>query len=87
MAEAAFRRPYRDSRPPPPPPRAVATRGRRGVQRRVPAGILHSSGADFESVDELVEAVGELLQEVSRDGKDEGAVREVCQRLFNALQL
>ncbi|XP_035190083.1 ATP-binding cassette sub-family F member 3 [Oxyura jamaicensis] len=50
-------------------------------------GILHSSGADFESVDELVEAVGELLQEVSRDGKDEGAVREVCQRLFNALQL
>uniref|UniRef100_A0A669Q1F9 ATP-binding cassette sub-family F member 3 n=1 Tax=Phasianus colchicus TaxID=9054 RepID=A0A669Q1F9_PHACC len=50
-------------------------------------GILHSSGADFESVDELVEAVGELLQEVSRDGKDERAIREVCQRLFNCLQL
>uniref|UniRef100_A0A8C3L134 ATP binding cassette subfamily F member 3 n=1 Tax=Chrysolophus pictus TaxID=9089 RepID=A0A8C3L134_CHRPC len=49
-------------------------------------GILHSSGADFESVDELVEAVGELLQEVSRDGKDERAIREVCQRLFNCLQ-
>lgn len=57
------------------------------VQRRVPAGILHSSGGDFESVDELVEAVGELLQEVAPAGKDEGAVREVCQRLFNALQL
>ncbi|XP_021250130.1 ATP-binding cassette sub-family F member 3 isoform X1 [Numida meleagris] len=50
-------------------------------------GILHNSGADFESVDELVEAVGELLQEVSRDGKDERAIREVCQRLFNCLQL
>ncbi|OXB62116.1 hypothetical protein ASZ78_010521 [Callipepla squamata] len=50
-------------------------------------GILHSSGADFESVDELVEAVGELLQEVSPDGKDERAIREVCQRLFNCLQL
>uniref|UniRef100_A0A8V0Z5R7 ATP-binding cassette sub-family F member 3 n=1 Tax=Gallus gallus TaxID=9031 RepID=A0A8V0Z5R7_CHICK len=50
-------------------------------------GILHSSGADFESVDELVEAVGELLQEVSRDGKDERAIRDVCQRLFNCLQL
>uniref|UniRef100_A0A8B9SPT4 ATP binding cassette subfamily F member 3 n=1 Tax=Anas platyrhynchos TaxID=8839 RepID=A0A8B9SPT4_ANAPL len=50
-------------------------------------GILHSSGGDFESVDELVEAVGELLQEVAPAGKDEGAVREVCQRLFNALQL
>ena len=53
----------------------------------MPAGILHSSGADFESVDELVEAVGELLQEVSLDGKDERAIRDVCQRLFNCLQL
>uniref|UniRef100_A0A8B9MUT3 ATP binding cassette subfamily F member 3 n=1 Tax=Accipiter nisus TaxID=211598 RepID=A0A8B9MUT3_9AVES len=50
-------------------------------------GILHGSGADFESVDELVEAVGELLREVSRDAKDDGAIREICQRLFNTLQL
>ncbi|KAI1235935.1 ATP-binding cassette sub-family F member 3, partial [Lamprotornis superbus] len=62
---------------------------RRGVQRRrrVPAGILHGSGADFESVDELEEAVGELLREVSQDRKDDGAIREICQRLFNTLQL
>ncbi|NXT24609.1 ABCF3 protein, partial [Syrrhaptes paradoxus] len=50
-------------------------------------GILHGGGAEFESVDELVEAVGELLREVSQDGKDEGAIREICQRLFNTLQL
>ncbi|KAM6122046.1 ATP-binding cassette sub-family F member 3 isoform 2-T2 [Pterocles gutturalis] len=50
-------------------------------------GILHGGGAEFESVDELVEAVGELLREVSQDRKDEGAIREICQRLFNTLQL
>uniref|UniRef100_A0A8D0ENY4 ATP-binding cassette sub-family F member 3 n=1 Tax=Strix occidentalis caurina TaxID=311401 RepID=A0A8D0ENY4_STROC len=50
-------------------------------------GILHGDGADFESVDELVEAVGELLREVSQDTKDDGAIREICQRLFNTLQL
>ncbi|XP_031976003.1 ATP-binding cassette sub-family F member 3 isoform X3 [Corvus moneduloides] len=50
-------------------------------------GILHGSGADFESVDELEEAVGELLREVSQDTKDDGAIREICQRLFNTLQL
>ncbi|KAM9279198.1 ATP-binding cassette sub-family F member 3 isoform 3-T3 [Morus bassanus] len=50
-------------------------------------GILQGGGADFESVDELVEAVGELLREVSQDAKDDGAIREICQRLFNTLQL
>ncbi|RMC02024.1 hypothetical protein DUI87_21186 [Hirundo rustica rustica] len=50
-------------------------------------GILHGSGSDFESVDELEEAVGELLREVSQDTKDDGAIREICQRLFNTLQL
>ncbi|XP_062438821.1 ATP-binding cassette sub-family F member 3 isoform X1 [Rhea pennata] len=52
-----------------------------------PAGILHGGSADFESVDDLVEAVGELLREVSQDAKDDGAIREICQRLFNTLQL
>ncbi|NXF15215.1 ABCF3 protein, partial [Rhodinocichla rosea] len=50
-------------------------------------GILHGGGADFESVDELEEAVGALLREVSQDTKDDGAIREICQRLFNTLQL
>ncbi|NXY47541.1 ABCF3 protein, partial [Ceuthmochares aereus] len=50
-------------------------------------GILRGGAAELESVDELVEAVGELLREASPDGKDDGAIREICQRLFNTLQL
>ncbi|XP_040858678.1 ATP-binding cassette sub-family F member 3 isoform X2 [Ochotona curzoniae] len=44
-------------------------------------GVLHSGSADFESVDDLVEAVGELLQEVSGDSKDDAGIRAVCQRI------
>ncbi|XP_027731151.1 ATP-binding cassette sub-family F member 3 isoform X1 [Vombatus ursinus] len=50
-------------------------------------GVLHSGSADFESVDDLVEAVGELLQEVSGDSKDGAGIRAVCQRMFNTLRL
>ncbi|XP_020861253.1 ATP-binding cassette sub-family F member 3 isoform X1 [Phascolarctos cinereus] len=50
-------------------------------------GVLHSGRADFESVDDLVEAVGELLQEVSGDSKDGAGIRAVCQRMFNTLRL
>ncbi|KAB1283291.1 ATP-binding cassette sub-family F member 3 [Camelus dromedarius] len=50
-------------------------------------GVLHSGSADFESVDDLVEAVGELLQEVSGDSKDDAAIRAVCQRMYNTLRL
>uniref|UniRef100_A0A452TI93 ATP binding cassette subfamily F member 3 n=1 Tax=Ursus maritimus TaxID=29073 RepID=A0A452TI93_URSMA len=48
-------------------------------------GVLHSGSADFESVDDLVEAVGELLQEVSGDSKDDAGIRAVCQRMYNTL--
>ncbi|XP_036623676.1 ATP-binding cassette sub-family F member 3 isoform X1 [Trichosurus vulpecula] len=50
-------------------------------------GVLHSGSGDFESVDDLVEAVGELLQEVSGDSKDDAGIRAVCQRMFNTLRL
>ncbi|XP_032659748.1 ATP-binding cassette sub-family F member 3 [Chelonoidis abingdonii] len=50
-------------------------------------GILHSGSADFESVDDLFEAVGELLQEVSRDSKDDEDIRDICQRMYNILHL
>ncbi|XP_036099116.1 ATP-binding cassette sub-family F member 3 isoform X2 [Molossus molossus] len=50
-------------------------------------GVLHSGSADFESVDDLVEAVGELLQEVSGDSKDDASIRAVCQRMYNTLRL
>uniref|UniRef100_A0A4X2M1P6 ATP binding cassette subfamily F member 3 n=1 Tax=Vombatus ursinus TaxID=29139 RepID=A0A4X2M1P6_VOMUR len=66
----------RPARPGPPEPRAPPS-----------AGVLHSGSADFESVDDLVEAVGELLQEVSGDSKDGAGIRAVCQRMFNTLRL
>lgn len=50
-------------------------------------GVLHSGSADFESVDDLVEAVGELLQEVSGDSKDDAGIRAICQRMYNTLRL
>jgi len=34
-----------------------------------------------------VEAVGELLQEVSGDSKDDAGIRAVCQRMYNTLRL
>lgn len=51
------------------------------------AGVLHSGGSDFESVDDLFEAVGELLQDVSRDSKDDEDIRAICQRMYNTLHL
>ena len=38
-------------------------------------------------MDDLVEAVGELLQEVSGDSKDDAGIRAVCQRMYNTLRL
>lgn len=60
-----------------------------GLPRPAPPrpGVLHSGSADFESVDDLVEAVGELLQEVSGDSKDDAGIRAVCQRMYNTLRL
>ncbi|XP_048362906.1 ATP-binding cassette sub-family F member 3 [Sphaerodactylus townsendi] len=50
-------------------------------------GILHSGSSDFESVDDLFEAVGELLQDVSRDSKDDEEIRAICQQMYNTLHL
>ncbi|ETE60142.1 hypothetical protein L345_14119, partial [Ophiophagus hannah] len=58
---------------PPPPPQCI--------------GVLHSGSTDFETVDDLFEAVGELLQDVSRDSKDDVDIRAICQRMFNTLHL
>ncbi|XP_078420530.1 ATP-binding cassette sub-family F member 3 isoform X1 [Cetorhinus maximus] len=49
-------------------------------------GVLDSSAADFESVDEIFEAIGDVLQEVSVS-KNEDDVREICQKMFNTLKL
>nr|XP_028587563.1 ATP-binding cassette sub-family F member 3 [Podarcis muralis] len=50
-------------------------------------GVLHSGSSDFESVDDLFEAVGELLQDVARDSKDDEDIRAICQRMYNTLHM
>ncbi|XP_061493475.1 ATP-binding cassette sub-family F member 3 isoform X1 [Rhineura floridana] len=50
-------------------------------------GVLHSGSSDFESVDDLFEAVGELLQDVSRESKDDEDIRAICQRMYNTLHM
>lgn len=47
--------------------------------------ILETSGDDFESCDDLFEAVGEVLQEVDED-KNEDDIREICDRMYNLVK-
>ncbi|KAL7991054.1 hypothetical protein Chor_014484 [Crotalus horridus] len=49
--------------------------------------VTGGGSSDFETVDDLFEAVGELLQDVSRDSKDDMDIRAICQRMFNTLHL
>ncbi|NP_001082556.1 uncharacterized protein LOC398565 [Xenopus laevis] len=49
--------------------------------------ILDSGHADFESETDLFEAVGELLQDVSRDTKDDDDIRDICQRIYRTMHL
>lgn len=51
------------------------------------SGVLDSCGGDFEDGDEVYEAVGGVLQEVSADSKNEDDVREICFQMFNTLKL
>uniref|UniRef100_A0A665UI67 ATP-binding cassette, sub-family F (GCN20), member 3 n=1 Tax=Echeneis naucrates TaxID=173247 RepID=A0A665UI67_ECHNA len=46
-----------------------------------------SGGADFEDGDEVYDAIGGVLQEVSADSKNEDDVREICLQMFNTLKL
>ncbi|XP_068440803.1 ATP-binding cassette sub-family F member 3 [Clinocottus analis] len=50
-------------------------------------GVLHSCGGDFEDGEEVYEAVGGVLQEVSADRKNEDHVRDICLQMFNTLKL
>uniref|UniRef100_A0A665UIS7 ATP-binding cassette sub-family F member 3 n=1 Tax=Echeneis naucrates TaxID=173247 RepID=A0A665UIS7_ECHNA len=51
------------------------------------SGVLESGGADFEDGDEVYDAIGGVLQEVSADSKNEDDVREICLQMFNTLKL
>ncbi|XP_075993168.1 ATP-binding cassette sub-family F member 3 [Genypterus blacodes] len=50
-------------------------------------GVLASGGADFEDGEEVYEAVGEVLQQVSADSKNEEDIRDICLQMFNTLKL
>lgn len=47
--------------------------------------VLENGVDDFESSDEVFEAVGEVLQEVSKD-KTESDIRDICENLLNMLK-
>lgn len=48
---------------------------------------MDSGGADFEDGEEVFDAVGGVLQEVSVDSKNEEDVRDICLQMFNTLKL
>ncbi|XP_068137405.1 ATP-binding cassette sub-family F member 3 [Hyperolius riggenbachi] len=49
--------------------------------------VLDSGRSDFESENDLFEAVGELLQDVSGDTKDDQDIKDICQRMYRTMQL
>ncbi|XP_040284435.1 ATP-binding cassette sub-family F member 3 [Bufo bufo] len=49
--------------------------------------VLDSGQSDFESENDLFEAVGELLQDVSGDTKDDNDIRHICQRMYRTMRM
>ncbi|AWO99496.1 putative ATP-binding cassette sub-family F member 3 [Scophthalmus maximus] len=49
--------------------------------------VLDSGGADFEDGEEVYDAIGGVLQDVSADSKNEDDVRDICLQMFNTLKL
>uniref|UniRef100_A0A3Q1C9W2 ATP-binding cassette sub-family F member 3 n=1 Tax=Amphiprion ocellaris TaxID=80972 RepID=A0A3Q1C9W2_AMPOC len=49
-------------------------------------GVL-DSGADFEDGEEVYDAIGGVLQDVSADSKNEDDIRDICLQMFNTLKL
>ena len=47
--------------------------------------VLETSGDDFESYDDLFEAVGEVLQEVD-DEKNEEDIKKICDKMFKLVK-
>ncbi|XP_053314984.1 ATP-binding cassette sub-family F member 3 [Spea bombifrons] len=49
--------------------------------------VLEGGHSDFESENDVFEAVGEILQDVSGDTKDDDDIRDVCLRLYRTMCL
>ncbi|XP_063775374.1 ATP-binding cassette sub-family F member 3-like [Pseudophryne corroboree] len=49
--------------------------------------VLDSGRSDFESENELFDAVGELLQDVSGDTKDDEDIKDICLRMYRTMRM
>ncbi|XP_075058521.1 ATP-binding cassette sub-family F member 3 [Mixophyes fleayi] len=49
--------------------------------------VLDSGRSDFESENDLFEAVGELLQDVSGDTKDDEDIKDICLRMYRTMRM
>ncbi|KAM4041797.1 ATP-binding cassette sub-family F member 3 [Anomaloglossus baeobatrachus] len=49
--------------------------------------VLDSGQSDFESENDLFEAVGELLQDVSGEAKGDDDIRAICQRMYRSMRM
>lgn len=49
--------------------------------------MLDSGASDFEDGEEVFDAIGGVLQDVSADSKNEDDVRDICLQMFNTLKL
>lgn len=50
-------------------------------------GVLDSGEAEFEDDEEVYDAIGGVLQEMSAEGKNEEDIRNICLQMFNTLKL
>ncbi|XP_061733794.1 ATP-binding cassette sub-family F member 3 [Nerophis ophidion] len=50
-------------------------------------GVLGNGGSDFEDGEDVFDAIGGVLQEMSPDSKNEDDIRDICLQMFNTLQL
>lgn len=50
-------------------------------------GVLDGGGPDFEDGEEVFDAIGDVLQDVSADSKNEDDIRDICLQMFNTLKL
>ncbi|XP_064461320.1 ATP-binding cassette sub-family F member 3-like [Ornithodoros turicata] len=49
-------------------------------------GVLDGGKDDFVTPDDIYDAVGDMLHEISEDSKDEGEIRDICSRLLEVMK-
>lgn len=49
-------------------------------------GVLDGGKDDFATSDDVYDAVGEMLHQISEDSKDENEIRDICSRLLDVMK-